>query len=535
MTTLELPEEIRLPKEEIDAFLGRVDARLGPKDHAIARAHVEAVALLRNVLDHKGVSIDRLKQLLFGTSTETLDRLLPEDENPEDEPPFVEPKPKRKRRGHGRNGASAYPGAKQVEVTHPTLKPGDFCPCCGRGKIYDTKRPARETRFRAQPPVDALVFSAQTLRCNRCGEVFRGDLPEQAGTKKYDETVGSILALLKYGSGMPFYRLEKLQATLGIPLPSATQWEIVAETAEKCAPVWEALTSLAAQGDLFHNDDTKARILDIEKEIREARKRNEDPERTGIFTTGVVSKVADREITLFFTGLRHAGENLRAILERRDPSLGPPIQMSDGLSRNLPGDIPTLLANCLTHGRRQFVDVISSFPREVRHVLLELAKVYRLDARVRRWKLTAENRLRAHRKYSQPVMDALGEWLKALIEEKEIEPNSTLGQAIQYVLKRWEPLTLFLRKPGAPLDNTIVERALKMAILNRKNAYYFRSQRGALVGDIFMSLISTARHAGANAFEYLTALQRHFERVRTAPDAWLPWTYQATLAELDSS
>ena len=531
MKTLELPEEIRLPREEIDAFLSRVEETLGAKDRAIAQAHVDAVQQLRELLEHKGVSIARLKQLIFGSSTETLDRVLPEGEGPESRPQGHKPKPK----GHGRNGVGTYPGARQVELSHATLHPGDACPCCKSGKVYDTRRPTRDIRFRARPPVEAIVFSSQTLRCNRCGEVFHAELPKDAGTKKYDETVGSMVALLKYGSGVPFYRLATLQKALGVPLPTATQWQIAAEAAQKCAPVREELERRAAQGQVVHNDDTDMRILQIEKQIRQARERSEDPERTGVYTTGIVSKAGEHEIVLFFTGLRHAGENLADVLSLRDANLAPPIQMSDGLSRNPPGDLKTVVSNCLAHGRRRFVEVAGSFPKEVRHVLTELAKVYRLDARVRRWKLSMANRLRAHQRYSKPVMDNLQSWLDSRIKEKLIEPNSTLGHAIKYVLKRWDAMTVFLREPGAPLDNSVVERALKMAILNRKNAYYYRTQRGACVGDIFMSLIHTARAARVNPFEYLTMLQRYHEHVRKDPAAWLPWKYHETLARLDTS
>ena len=533
MKTLELPEEIRLPKEEIDAFVDRVEGALGPGDRAIAQAHVDAVRDLREALEHKGVSIDRLRQMLFGSSTETLDRVLPEAQDPEKKPPERKPKPKRK--GHGRNGAASYPGAKHVHLSHPTLRPGDPCPSCKHGKVYDTRRPGKDVRFRAQPPVEATVFTSQTLRCSCCGEVFRPELPKEAGTKKFDETVPSIISLLKYGSGMPFFRLATLQKALGAPLPAGTQWEIVAEAAEKCKAVRDELIRRAAQGEIVHNDDTTMRILELEKMIREARERKEAPERTGVYTTGIVSKAQGHEIVLFFTGLRHAGENLEDVLKHREPNREPPIQMSDGLSRNLPGDLKTVVANCLTHGRRHFVEVAGSFPQEVRHVLTELAKVYRLDARVKRWKLSDQNRLRAHQKYSKPVMDELKEWLEARISEKHVERNSILGDAIVYVTKRWEAMTVFLREPGAPLDNTIVERALKMAILNRKNAYYYRTQRGAEVGDIFMTLIHSARARGVNPFEYLTALQRNHERVRKDPGAWLPWSYQERLARPDTS
>jgi len=93
-------------------------------------------------------------------------------------------------------------------------------------------------------------------------------------------------------------------------------------------------------------------------------------------------------------------------------------------------------------------------------------------------------------------------------------------------------LTLFLQQPDAPLDNNIVERALKKAILNRKNALFYRTLNGAGVGDLFMSLIHTCELNGANPFDYLTELQRHSEEWKRRPSEWMPWNYRETLARL---
>ena len=106
-------------------------------------------------------------------------------------------------------------------------------------------------------------------------------------------------------------------------------------------------------------------------------------------------------------------------------------------------------------------------------------------------------------------MKELHEWMEAQLAEHKTEPNSGLGKAISYLLNHWRKLTLFLRQPGAPIDNNIVERALKKAILNRKNALFYRTLNGAGVGDLFMSLIHTCELNGANPFDYLTELQRH--------------------------
>ena len=208
--------------------------------------------------------------------------------------------------------------------------------------------------------------------------------------------------------------------------------------------------------------------------------------------------------------------------------------MCDALSRNLPKEFATIVANCLAHGRRQFVDVNERFPDETRYVLEALEVVYRNDSQARQRQMTDEERLAFHQAESGPVMEQLRTWLSRQFEERLVEPNSGLGAAISYLVRHWEKLTLFLRQPGAPLDNNICERALKKAILHRKNAYFYKTRNGAAVGDRYMSLIHTCELNGANPFDYLTALLRHADEVAAAPAAWMPWNYTAKLAELGS-
>lgn len=85
---------------------------------------------------------------------------------------------------------------------------------------------------------------------------------------------------------------------------------------------------------------------------------------------------------------------------------------------------------------------------------------------------------------------------------------------------------MFLRKAGAPLDNNLCERALKKAILHRKNSLFYRSRRGARVGDIYMSLIYTCELNGVNALDYLNQLQLHTAAVTADPARWMPWNYR---------
>ena len=141
--------------------------------------------------------------------------------------------------------------------------------------------------------------------------------------------------------------------------------------------------------------------------------------------------------------------------------------------------------------------------------------------------MTADQRLRFHQSKSGPLMEDLETWLNDQLDQKKVEPNCGLGQAISYMLNHWKPLTLFLRVPGAPLDNNICERALKKAILHRKNALFYKTEHGAHVGDLFMSLIHTCNLAGVNPFDYLTELQKHSADLADHPEKWLPWNYNS--------
>jgi transposase len=192
----------------------------------------------------------------------------------------------------------------------------------------------------------------------------------------------------------------------------------------------------------------------------------------------------------------------------------------------------------VAHARRRFVELTPNFPEPCRHVLEQLSEVYHNDACAQEQAMTPQERLRFHQRQSGPVMDQLHVWLTTQFAEKKVEPNSGLGLAMRYLLKHWERLTLFLRQPGAPLDNNICERALKKAILHRKNSLFYKTENGARVGDLFMSLIHTCELSGANPFDYLAQLQRHGRELAQKPSAWMPWNYPASLepsgASLDS-
>ncbi len=558
----------KVEMDEIRRILERAKfSPLSEEEHRKLTAAIDTLAFLTSEIEDKQTTIRHLRKILFGSTSEKTRDVLDGDPSEDSEEPVASPDPesgppeegedgaetpqeetadpgdgspaeagKAKRPGHGRNGVDEYVGARQIDVPHESLKPGDPCPvpnCTGR--VYRLADPAVLVRLVGGPPISGAVWRLERFRCGLCLTVFTAKAPDGVGEEKYDATAVSMMVILRYGTGFPLNRLEMLQESLGVPLPASTQWDIAAQNVDIFLPVFLELIRQAAQGQVLYNDDTTMKILELMKAARERARLEEKPDRTGMFTSGIVAEKDGIRIALFFTGWKHAGENLATVLAEREAALAPPIQMCDALARNVPKEFETILSNCMSHARRQYVDVVKDFPRECRFVLETLAEVFKNDATARKEGMSAQERLELHRRESLPLMAKLRLWTWKEIKERRIEPNSGLGKAIKYMRKHWRKLVRFLYVAGAPISNNLCERILKKAIIHRKNSLFYKTENGARVGDIYMSLIATCQLAGVNPFEYLTELQRHAERVKASPGEWLPWNYRAAIAAADTS
>ena len=232
-------ERIEVSVEEISAIVERTQTgALSGEDHAKLKAAIDTFALVTAQLQAKDASIERLRHMIFGATTESTRNVLgekrgePAGADSTDEPPTPRPKPP----SHGRHAAAAYTGASQVAVAHPDLHSGEACPGCASGKLNPQSGPAKLVRITGMAPLSATVYACDRLRCNLCGEVFTAAAPAGVGTEKYDATATSMVGLLKYGAGLTFNRIEKLQDGMGIPLPAATQWDLVQAAAKTLAP-----------------------------------------------------------------------------------------------------------------------------------------------------------------------------------------------------------------------------------------------------------------------------------------------------------
>ena len=559
------PQPIEIEEAEVERLIDQ--ARQGQLDAAAQQRIVpllQTLVWLQRTLLETRISLGKLRKILFGKRTEKAPRKPkppsdgstdPSDGTKNTSPPAGEGKDANRadtdrgeetgtgapagvgsdvqvptpRPGHGRLGAADYPGAETRFCSHDTLEAGAPCPACGRGRLYSME-PLVRLRFAGQPLVSVTHWQLERLRCGACGTLWVAHMPPEADRETYAVSLKVMLAVAHYHMGLPFKRIESFQNLVGMPLPDATQWELVEQVADGVYPVFDRLQLLGAQQPLVYQDDTGARILSLIKENQA----DPPPERKAMYTT-VLRFEGEHTICLYFTGRCHAGENLDAILAARDPDL-PPIQwMSDALAANTPKHHldRALDLNCLVHGRRQFTDIDAFFPNQCARVVDAIAKVYEHEAHCKDQQLSAAQRLAYHQAHSAPVMTELKVWMQQQLEDKLVEPNSRLGGAFAYLLKHWEALTRFLHIPGAPLDNNCAEQALKMILRYRNNSLFYKNEHGAYVGDVITSSIETSRLNGINPLDYLGALMHNRSAVFADPAAWLPWNYLETLQAME--
>lgn len=548
------PEKIELTDDEAASLRERIrNKKITDEDLVVFDQALSFMLWLQLQLERFKITTNKLRQIIFGSKTEkskhskkenlSSDKNISDSTSQEDAglsetspnesqlKNTVEPSQSRKTnpkaKGHGRIGADEYEPDEIIRVKHSLLKAGDACPNKCGGKLYhpNDNDPGGIIRIKGQSCAHVVRYEFDKLRCALCGEVFTAEAPPDFPLQKYDAYFKANLVLQKYFMASPFYRQEQFQKLLGIPLPDSTQWDLIESVADCAYPVLNVLEQMAANGTHINHDDTKVKIL----EIMRANKLEPDKKRKGMFTTCIFAQSGEYKICLYYSSAKHGGENVSAILERRDKSLQPIIRMCDALSANTPSALKTILCHCLTHGRRKFTDIEAFFPTECTYIIEQLALVYKHDAEAKEQNMTAYERLTHHQTYSAPVMNSLKTWMQKQFDDRNVEPNSALGDAIRYMQKHWVELTKFLSVSGAHLDNNLVERALKLAIRTRKNAMFHKSLHGAFVASLLLSLIATCELAGANPIHYLIALQEHKSDVFQHPDLWLPWNYESTL------
>lgn len=564
----------------LDALIARVEeARehqlaLSPEDLGQLLGALTMLAHVHERLEHSDLTIGKLKKLLgMARSSEKLRDIAKAAKavagagDTDDAEGAAGTGASHGSRGDSKHDSRKSPGKARAkpkptppEVHHhkiERLAKGELCPDCARGRVYKYP-PSEFTRIRGNALYTAERHVSERLRCNACQSIHTAALPSEvladgAAGQQYGYSARAIMGIAKCFGGDPFFRQHTVQGLLGVSLPSSTIFDQCEALSTALNPIYRALQVKAAGADLFYIDDTWHRILEA-KPVKKQRG-NRTVERSGVYASAMLAIVheaattadpasaptrapddesAERRIVLFKTNIGHAGEWLEEILKRRPMSLAAPTVMSDALSSNRVTEREIVAASCNAHGRRGFVDVAASYPHEALHALELYKVIWENERHGIESGLDPEARLAYHQAHSSAPMQALNEWCRTSLESMTVESNSTLGTAMRYIIRHYDELTLFLRKPGVPLDNNEVERLIKLICRSRKNSLFHRSEVGAGISDVITSILATCHDSAVNAFDYLVALQRHSDAVRGSPERWLPWNYEEAMAEVCS-
>ena len=437
------------------------------------------------------------------------------------------------RHAHGRRSADDFDQLERMHHAHVALHPGDECPSCLRGRVYKY-RPSEFTTISGRSPLVATRHTRDSLRCNACEEVFRAPLPATLeadgvdGRTLYSYSAVAMVCILRCFGGLPMHRQDRLQEALGVPVPDASIWDMHERLAAAMRPVWRHLVTKAADASLYFGDDTGATILSKRSAVRPDRRTGELKHRTGCHTTGIIAVDAEDHATvLYFTGIHHAGEVMDMLIANRDAALPPPIFMGDCIESNSVTTAKVYYAGCNAHAVRRFKDLADRYPEQADYVLERYRKIYDNEEHCIEAQLSPEERRDYHRDHSRPMLREITEYGEEQFEERQVEPNSDLGEAFEYVIGNERRLSAFARHPGAMLDNNRVERALRTSVRLRETTHFFRNPVGAGIADTVLTVGATALHEHLNLFEYFVDLQRHTEEVRADPSAWVPWRYRA--------
>jgi hypothetical protein len=515
----------------LQALMSRVEhaiehgLALDAEDMRLLLAAMHTLLELQSQLEDKDVTLQRLRKLL-GMVKSSEQRNGVSQENPGDA--------QRHKNANKKARKERKPRKKiePSEVIHHKLEDlskGDPCPECPNGRLVK-QEPKVVLRVSGTQPYEAIKHVIERLKCNLCDYVASAKLPVEViadggEDQQYGFSARSMMAILKHFSGVPYFHQETLNDLFGCPITASTIYDQCEWVANDCMPIYHHLRREAANAVLFYIDDTSNRILEQKGEERPNRNGKGTRFRKGIYTSGLIAITrSGHKIYLYQTSLGHAGELLDEILRNRDPSLPAPIIMSDALTSNLPTvSMDVVSALCNAHARRHFVDIVDDYPNDLNPLLDLYGKIWAFDKECKHNDFDGQQRLVHHQEKSLPVMAEIKERCEVLLSAPDAEQHSNLAKACRYVIKHFEGLTQFCKSAGTPIDNNAIEEGLKTPIRTRKSSHFYKTQVGADVANVLMSVIATAYRNDGNPFEYLNEVQRNSAAIKADPAAWVPW------------
>lgn len=433
-------------------------------------------------------------------------------------------------KGHGKRGADSF---EDCEIHHHPLeglKKGDPCPFCDMGKLYKYE-PSVFVRIVGNTPFQAIKHICERLRCNSCNEYFTAELPEKAkkegpANQRFGYSAIALMAVQKFLISTPYYRSQKLQNMLDLPISASTIFDQIEKFANAGAQIHRHLNQIAANYSTFFMDDTTGKIL--KKDAKRSKRTGKL--KKSVYTSAIIAeRKGEPTIILYETSVGHTGDMADQLFKERCSIAAKPIIMTDALSHNKVTAIHYHQALCNVHARRNFHELKDQEPQYINPILQGYAQIAANEKEVVKKALDDQHRLDFHKKNSLPILDKIRSEAAELIENGTFEENSNFGKAYSYLQNNWKGLTAFCQVAGAPIENNLAERVLKLIVNGRKNYYFYRTTESAAISDTATVLLVNAEYNGINPFEYAKAILQNSAACANEPEKWLPWNYHQNL------
>ena len=514
---------------DVDKSIADIELVLeeGGKDEALGvmRAMLEAVLrrnaeleldVMRLLKKHAGKTSERINadQLDFLLS------LLPGEEQPADAPvpaPETAPlestedeTPKKKRSKHGRK---ALPDTlRRVEVPHAVAERA--CAICGADRVCIGHETSEVLQFK---PAEFIieVHEREKLACPTCEQgVTTAPAPDKVIEK--GRPGASLLAQIvvgKYVDHAPLTRQKKMFERAGVSLPVSTMSDWVGATATALEPIAKLIRKLVLSSHVLQADDTGLKVLD--RDSPGGAKKGHLWFYVGDASLCAVAYTPDwtKEGPGLFLAGRKGGWLVADAYGGYDHIYA--------RAQDAPIEV-----GCWAHARRSFVELAERGDPRAAVMLFHIKKLYEIEGVATEAGESPEQRLARRKRDSQPVIHEIGLWCRKTYESEP--PKSELAKAIFYVINQWQALTRFLEDGALPLDNTLVERALRGVAMGRRNYLFAGSDQGALRAATIYTITATCRLNGVEPLAYftdvLTKLQMeqwpHGRLRELLPDEW---------------
>ena len=484
----------KLSKEELIALLENRDAEL----YQARKERDEAIKKLEEALEKKSVS--RVK--MFARKSEIRKNVFNEaEETKEKEERSIA---KKGRKVGSKNFDYAYLEShvdEVIELEPEELKGDDSLTYIGEDISY--KLSWIPGRYKIIKIINKKYVSKDG---NAIYQQIRDDpFPHSICTS----SLASQIMKDKFLLGVPYYRQEQYYYNEGIKLSRQDLCNYQLRATEILEPYYERLK--------YHLINNNAHVICADETTQKLVKEK----KTG-YVWVYLTSFYDNPIYIYEAALDRKATNAINFLKDFKGYL---------LTDAYPGyaKIPDVInCYCWVHARRNFIDIIKGLDAKQKAVsksqkmvdmideLLHLEKKYRDE-------LLSPNDIKEKRN-SQEYLDKLSN-IKSFLENIDASPSSSLGKARDYMLKRWDSFTNYLKDGHVEMSNNISERAVKPFVIARKNFLFSFTKNGADSSAIYFSIQQTARANGFDPGEFTEMLLEKLKPNSTVEeiDALMPW------------